>query len=204
MGFHDIQPATKMLVPVFASLYENCERALSVMHMIGIGEVSSNHVEPIHASPEVTLVHRPFKDRKRSRPAAPGQVRRVAGRAEAPPERSQPHPDRPAVGQGRQREAGHQQQAVRPWWKIDPSGQVVMFIKFGAKLIEFEKGKGRHRRPVQGQASLGVIDALISAVRAGELHELFSQAAKTESIGKARKAADYANRVAGPARHPST
>jgi len=34
-----------------------------------------------------------------------------------------------------------------------------------------------------------VIDALISAVRAGELGEPFSQAAKTGSIGKARKAA---------------
>jgi hypothetical protein len=34
-----------------------------------------------------------------------------------------------------------------------------------------------------------VIDTLIAAVRAGELDELFSQAAKTGSIGKARKAA---------------
>jgi hypothetical protein len=34
-----------------------------------------------------------------------------------------------------------------------------------------------------------VIDTLIAAVRAGELDELFSQAAKTGTIGKARKAA---------------
>ena len=34
-----------------------------------------------------------------------------------------------------------------------------------------------------------VIDTLIAAVRAGELDELFSQAAKTGAIGKARKAA---------------
>jgi hypothetical protein len=34
-----------------------------------------------------------------------------------------------------------------------------------------------------------VIDTLISAVRAGELEELFSQAAKTGTIEKARKAA---------------
>jgi hypothetical protein len=34
-----------------------------------------------------------------------------------------------------------------------------------------------------------VIDTLIAAVRAGELDELFTQAAKTGSIGKARKAA---------------
>jgi hypothetical protein len=34
-----------------------------------------------------------------------------------------------------------------------------------------------------------VIDTVISAVRAGELDEPFSQAAKTGSIGRARKAA---------------
>lgn len=34
-----------------------------------------------------------------------------------------------------------------------------------------------------------VIDTLISAVRAGELDDLFNQAAKTGSIGNARKAA---------------
>jgi len=50
------------------------------------------------------------------------------------------------------------------------------------------EGQGRHRRPVQGQTA-DVIDTLIAAVRAGELDELFSQAAKTGVIGKARKAA---------------
>ena len=69
----------------------------------------------------------------------------------------------------------------------DPVGQVVMSIKFGARPIEFEKGKAgivpsRDKLPA-------VIDTLISAVRAGELDELFSQAAKTGSIGKTRKAA---------------
>jgi hypothetical protein len=34
-----------------------------------------------------------------------------------------------------------------------------------------------------------VIDTLIAAVRSGELDDLFSQAAKTGAIGKARKAA---------------
>jgi hypothetical protein len=32
-------------------------------------------------------------------------------------------------------------EAVRPWWKTDPSGQVVMSVKFGAKPLEFEKGR---------------------------------------------------------------
>src|SRR6201986_122488 len=40
-----------------------------------------------------------------------------------------------------ERQATTRQQAVRPWWKADASGQVVMSVKFGAKPIEFEKGK---------------------------------------------------------------
>ena len=32
-----------------------------------------------------------------------------------------------------ERQAVTKQQAVRPWWKTDPSGQVVMSVKFGAK-----------------------------------------------------------------------
>lgn len=86
-----------------------------------------------------------------------------------------------------ERQATTKQQAVRPWWKTDPAGQVVMSIKFGSKPLEFEKGKAgvlvgsKDKLPT-------VIDALIAAVRAGELDDLFTQAAKTGTIGK-RKAA---------------
>jgi hypothetical protein len=87
-----------------------------------------------------------------------------------------------------QRQAVTKQQAVRPWWKTDPAGQVVMSIKFGARPLEFEKGKAGIVVPSKDKLPV-VIDTLISAVRAGELDELFSQAAKTGKIGKARKAA---------------
>ena len=87
-----------------------------------------------------------------------------------------------------ERQATTKQQAVRPWWKTDPSGQVVMSIKFGAKPIEFEKGKAGIAVPSKDKLPT-VIDTLIAAVRAGELDDLFSQAAKTGTIGKARKAA---------------
>ena len=87
-----------------------------------------------------------------------------------------------------ERQAVTKQQAVRPWWKIDPLGQVVMSIKFGAKPIEFEKGKAGIVVPSKDKLP-AVIDTLIAAVSAGELDELFRQAAKTGSIGKARKAA---------------
>src|SRR5882762_4417362 len=76
-------------------------------------------------------------------------------------------------------------------------------IKFGAKLIEFEKGKAGI--VVQSKDKLaGVIDALISAVRAGELGELFSQAARPVRSARRARRPDYANRVAGPTRHPSS
>jgi hypothetical protein len=87
-----------------------------------------------------------------------------------------------------QRQASNKQYAIRPWWKTDPSGQVVMSVKFGAKPIEFEKGKAGIVVPSKDKLP-AVIDTLIAAVRAGELDELFSQAAKTGAIGKARKAA---------------
>src|SRR6202035_3650726 len=87
-----------------------------------------------------------------------------------------------------QRQATNKQQAVRPWWKTDPSGQVVMSVKFGARPIEFEKGKAGIVVPSRDKLP-AVIDTLISAVRAGELDDLFSQAAKNGVVGKPRKAA---------------
>jgi hypothetical protein len=87
-----------------------------------------------------------------------------------------------------ERQATTKQQAVRPWWKTDATGQVVMSVKFGSKPIEFEKGKAgivvgsKEKLPA-------VIDTLIAAVRAGELDDIFSQAAKTGAVGKPRKAA---------------
>jgi hypothetical protein len=63
-----------------------------------------------------------------------------------------------------------------------------MSMKFGSKPIEFEKGKAgivvgtKEKLPA-------VIDALIAAVRAGELDDMFSQAAKTSAVGKSKKAA---------------
>jgi hypothetical protein len=86
-----------------------------------------------------------------------------------------------------ERQAVNKQQAVRPWWKTDPSGQIVMSIKFGAKPIEFEKGKAGIVVPSKDKLPT-VIDTLIAAVKAGELDDHFSQAAKIGVIGK-RKAA---------------
>ncbi len=79
-------------------------------------------------------------------------------------------------------------QRVRPWWKVDPSGQIIMSIKFGAKPIEFEKGKAGIAVPSKDKLPT-VIDILIAAVRAGELDELFTQASGSRPIPKPKRAA---------------
>src|SRR6266480_4918706 len=63
------------------------------------------------------------------------------------------------------------------WWQPDQSGGYVMTVKVGSKRIEFEKGKAAVA--VGSLEKLpGVIDALIKAVRAGELDEQLNQSSK--------------------------
>jgi hypothetical protein len=79
------------------------------------------------------------------------------------------------------------QQRVKPWWRTDASGQIVMAIKFGAKPIEFEKGKAGIAVPSKDKLGT-VINTLIEAVRAGELDELFTQASKQRPAIKKKAA----------------
>jgi len=78
------------------------------------------------------------------------------------------------------------QQRVRPWWRTDANGQLVMSIWFGSKPLEFEKGKAGVA--VSGKDQLpSVIDTLIAAVRAGELDDLLSQASKQRGPVRPKK-----------------
>jgi hypothetical protein len=77
-------------------------------------------------------------------------------------------------------------QRVKPWWKTDPSGQIIMSIKFGARAIEFEKGKAGVAVPSKDKLP-GVIDTLIAAVRAGELDDHFAQASKQRVMPSPKK-----------------
>ena len=77
-------------------------------------------------------------------------------------------------------------QRVKPWWKTDASGQLVMSVKFGAKPIEFEKGKAGIAVPSKDKLPT-VIGTLIEAVRAGELDDLFAQASKASRAFKSTK-----------------
>ncbi|RTL61472.1 MAG: hypothetical protein EKK42_35100 [Pseudonocardiaceae bacterium] len=79
-------------------------------------------------------------------------------------------------------------QKVRPWWKTDPAGAVLMTVKFGSKAIEFEKGKAGIVVPAKDKLPT-IINMLIEAVRAGELDEILSQASKARPAFKSKKAA---------------
>ena len=78
-------------------------------------------------------------------------------------------------------------QRVKPWWKTDSSGQIVMSVKFGSKPIEFEKGKAGIAVPSKDKLPT-VINTLIEAVRAGELDDLFAAASKSRPLPKKKAA----------------
>src|SRR4029077_16421255 len=62
-----------------------------------------------------------------------------------------------------ERQAVTKEQAVRPWWKTDSSGQVGMPTKLDAEPIEFEKGNAGIVVPSKDKLP-AVIDTHIAAV----------------------------------------
>jgi hypothetical protein len=75
------------------------------------------------------------------------------------------------------------------WWQPDQNGGYVMTVKVGSKGIEFEKGKAAIA--VGSLEKLpGTIDALLKAVRTGELDEQLNQSSKApRSLSSTRKVA---------------
>jgi Family of unknown function (DUF6641) len=87
-----------------------------------------------------------------------------------------------------QRTPVEKQQRVSPWWRMNPNGSYVFFVRSGWKPIEFEKGKTAIAVPSLDKIPT-VIDALITAVRNGELDEQLTPAKKSPIAAKSRKAA---------------
>jgi hypothetical protein len=76
---------------------------------------------------------------------------------------------------------------VRPWWRTDATGAVVLTVRYGAKPIEFEKGnaaiavgKVEKLKPV--------LETVIAAVQAGELDGVLAQMSKTAVLTKGKRA----------------
>jgi len=64
------------------------------------------------------------------------------------------------------------------WWQPDQNGGYVMTVKVGSKRIEFEKGKAAIAVGTPEKLP-SVIEALIKAVRVGELDEQLNQSGKS-------------------------
>ncbi len=60
---------------------------------------------------------------------------------------------------------------IKPWWKADANGNLVLTVRYGLKTIEFEKGKAGIAVGAQ-ERLLPTIRTLIAATNAGELDGL--------------------------------
>ena len=92
------------------------------------------------------------------------------------------------TGKGDERRQVEKQQRVKPWWRADGAGHVVVSVYHGARPIEFEKGKAGITVASKDKLP-GLIDGLIAAAQAGELDELLARSVKPFGGAKSRKAA---------------
>ena len=75
---------------------------------------------------------------------------------------------------------------LKPWWRADSKGSVVLSVKYGFSTLEFEKGKpGILVGKMEKLDS--VIATVIDAVKGGEVDALLETAAKSSLIRKVRK-----------------
>lgn len=75
---------------------------------------------------------------------------------------------------------------VKAWWRTDAANQCVLVIRYGAKVIELDKGKAAIA--VGDKSNLvTVLDAVIAAVTAGEFDALLANMAG-DKRGKKRAA----------------
>ena len=77
---------------------------------------------------------------------------------------------------------------VRAWWRIDPTGAVVLTVRYGAKPIEFAPGKAAIA-VCKKEKLIPTIETVIAAVQAGELDGVLGQMSKTAVMTKGKKAA---------------
>ena len=76
---------------------------------------------------------------------------------------------------------------LKRWWTVQADGQVVLLVRWGSRVIEWERGKAAI---VVGERTklVAVLDKLISATQAGDLDEHIAAANKARTVPK-RKAA---------------
>ena len=77
---------------------------------------------------------------------------------------------------------------VQPWWRIDPTGAVVLTVRYGAKPIEFSKGLAAIAVGKK-EKLIPTIETVIAAVEAGELDAVLAQMSKSAVMTKGKRAA---------------
>lgn len=92
------------------------------------------------------------------------------------------------TGKGDDRRQTEKKQRVRPWWRTDPTGAIVISVFFGAKPIEFEKGKAGIAVASKDKLP-AMLDALLAAAKAGEFDDLMARMGKPFGATKAKRAA---------------
>lgn len=79
---------------------------------------------------------------------------------------------------------------IRPWWRKDDAGNLILTVRVGLKALEFEKGKAGIAVGAPERLE-SVLDTLIAATKAGELDRFLEVTTAPEGRGipKAKKAA---------------
>jgi hypothetical protein len=77
---------------------------------------------------------------------------------------------------------------VRPWWRTDVTGNVVLKVLYGTRAIEFQPGKAAIAVGKK-EKLIPTIETVIAAVVAGELDAVLAQMSKTAVMTKGKRAA---------------
>jgi hypothetical protein len=77
---------------------------------------------------------------------------------------------------------------VRAWWRTDATGAVVLTVRYGAKPIEFERGKAAIAVGKK-EKLIPTIETVIAAVEAGELDSILMTMSKAAVMTKGKRAA---------------
>ena len=76
---------------------------------------------------------------------------------------------------------------VRAWWRTDATGAVVLTVHYGAKPIEFERGKAAIAVGKKNKL-IPTIETVIAAVEVGELDGVLARMSKTAVMTKGKRA----------------
>ena len=81
------------------------------------------------------------------------------------------------------KERVEEKRRVRPWWRDNDAGQVALSVRYGAKAMEFEKGKAAILLDSRDKL-VPTLETLIAAVKAGELDSHLAQQSKERATAK--------------------